>query len=207
MPSYRSFHFDAYYNSFTQTWEESQQPITPTCIQFTSALPETLTPPCPSLHWTTFFFYLFYQMKEEKVEKYLKSRENCICKRLSFLLRLYSDSLDQMYKCRWWYFWKYKHPVLQYFQYHNPGEITLWENERWGTNKLKGPSWEEPHCLQYFCILTFFRLTTVKCCYWLETAPQLQHFVHAGDGERLSKSSSLFTGYIQTIGHLLVSYW
>ena len=72
MPSYHSFHFDAYYNSFTQTWEESQQPITPTCIQFTSALPETLTPPCPTMHCTAsflFFFYLIYQMKGGQGEK------------------------------------------------------------------------------------------------------------------------------------------
>lgn len=55
MPSYHSFHFDAHYNGFTQTREESQQPITPTCIQFTSALSETLTSRCPVLPYTTSF--------------------------------------------------------------------------------------------------------------------------------------------------------
>lgn len=78
LPSYRSFHFDAYYNSFTQTREESQQPITPTCIQFTSALPEMLTPPCPMLHCTAsssfFFLNLFDEMKGWRGENSLKSR-------------------------------------------------------------------------------------------------------------------------------------
>lgn len=75
MPSYRSFHFDAYYNSFTQTWEESQQPITPTCIQFTSALPQTLTPPCSTLHCTLFFLLSILSDERWKGrKKNLKSR-------------------------------------------------------------------------------------------------------------------------------------
>lgn len=79
MPSYRSFHFDAYYNSFTQTWEESLQPITPTCFQFTSAFPETLTPPCPTLHYTAFKKKcgLLHEKWGKRGEKNLKSREEC----------------------------------------------------------------------------------------------------------------------------------
>lgn len=72
LPPYRSFHFDASYNSFTVTQEESQQPVTPTCSRLTSALPQTLSPSCFILYSN-----LVKQITTNDDKKQQQFREKC----------------------------------------------------------------------------------------------------------------------------------
>ena len=132
MPSYRSFHFDAYYNSFTQTWEEFQQPITPTCIQFTSSLPQTATPPCPTLHCTLFFISVLSDERWKTEGVYIHS-----CK-------MWSDSLDGIS-------WNIN---VHYFQYQTLERLQYETKKAWAQTR-----WRIPCGKSYIacstCILTF----------------------------------------------------
>ena len=154
LPSYRSFHFDAYYNSFTQTREESQQPITPTCIQFTSALAEMLTPPCPTLHCTAsaaaFFFFFFFlvnlfdEMKGRRGENSLRSsRVNMhACKIYTWSIRWQLRSGRR------------KSAESISIQCSSLKEITARQTELLGSNKWKHSTGKELHRSRYFSHLS-----------------------------------------------------